>query len=110
MRAYELKRGWAKQIGGGGLKAIAASAFGSATEGPDGKVVASFGACKRLTTWTDGKSLFVEMEMNPGVPDDVARQTISAYNGFLEQATGLDAKSRQRKARQSAKANLKDQA
>jgi len=103
MRAYELKRGWAKNIAGGGLKALAAAAFGSAAE-EGGKVTASFGAISKLTAWTDGKSLFVDTEMNPGVADDVARSTITAFNGFLEQATGFDAKQRAKRAQQSAKA------
>ena len=103
MRAYELKRGWAKTITGENLKALAATAFGSATE-EGGKVFASFGAISKLTAWTDGKSLFVDTEMNAGVADDVARTTIIAFNGFLEQATGYSAKERGKRAQQSAKA------
>ncbi len=100
MRAYELKRGWAKNLAGGGLKALAAAAFGSATE-EGGKVVASFGAISRLTAWTDGKSLFVDTVMDAGVADDVARSTITAYNAFLEQATGLNTKERKKRAKKS---------
>src|SRR5437867_11651189 len=100
MRGYELRRGWAKTIAGDGLRAVAADAFGTADEA-DGKVVASFGACRRLTAWTDGKSLFVDTEMNPGVPDDVARTTISTFNRFLEAATGYNAKERAKRAQQS---------
>jgi hypothetical protein len=109
MRAYELRRGWAKKLGGGSLKALAASAFGSASE-EAGKVVARFGACARLTAWTDGKSLFVDTEMTANVPDDVARSTITAFNAFLEQATGYNAKERAKRAQQSAKAGQKETA
>ncbi|OGS49804.1 MAG: hypothetical protein A3K65_04825 [Euryarchaeota archaeon RBG_16_68_12] len=109
MRAYELRRGWAKRLGGGNLKALAASAFGSATE-EAGKVVTSFGACTRLTAWTDGRSLFVDTEMNTSVPDDVARSTITAFNAFLEQATGYKTKERAKRAQQSAKAGQKETA
>ena len=103
MRSYQLRRGWGKRLAGDSLRAIAASVLGSADEA-GGKVVASFGACTRLTAWTDGKALFVETEMNPGVPDDVAAKTISTFNRFLEQATGYSAKERAKRAQQSAKA------
>jgi len=70
----------------------------------NGKVVASFGAITRLTAWTDGKSLFVVTEMDAGVPDDVARKTISAFNRFLEAATGYASKDRKKQAEKSARA------
>jgi hypothetical protein len=108
MRSYQLRRGWGKRIAGGGLRAVAAEALGSAEE-RDGKVVASFGACTRLTAWTDGKALFVETEMNPSVPDDVARDTISAFNRFLESATGYSSKERAKRAQQSAKAGATEE-
>jgi hypothetical protein len=40
--------------------------------------------------------------MNPKVPEDVQRDTISRYNRFLEAATGYSAKERARKLRKSA--------
>jgi hypothetical protein len=107
MRAYELRRGWAKNLAGDNLREIAAETFGSAkTE--DSKVVASFGACTRLTAWTDGKSLFVETEMNRQVDNETAGKTISAFNRFLEAATGYDVKERAKRAQQSAKAGAGD--
>ena len=109
MRSYELRRGWAKKLAGGNLRTVAAATLGSADEA-GGKVVASFGACRRLTAWTDGKSLFVETEMNPGVPDDVAAQTISSFNRFLEGATGYSSKERAKRAQQSAKAGAREDA
>lgn len=103
MRAYELRRGWAKNLAGDNLRSIGAETFGSAKV-EDGKVVASFGACTRLTVWTDGKSLFVETEMNPQVDNETAQKTISAFNRFLEAATGYSSKDRAKRAQQSAKA------
>jgi len=103
MRAYELRRGWGKTIAGDGLRRVAGEVFGAA-DAVDGKVTASFGACTRLTAWTDGKALFVETEMNPGVPNDVAQETIRAFNRFLEAATGYTSKERAKRAQQSAKA------
>lgn len=102
MRAYELRRGHGKNLEGDKLRGIAADAFGSATaEG--GKVVISFGAIDRMTVWTDGKQLCVEMAMRPGVPDDVATDTITRNNRFLEAATGYSAKERSKRAQKAAK-------
>ena len=103
MRAYELRRGWAKNVAGESLRGIAAEMFGSA-ETRDGKVVASFGAATRITAWTDGESLFVDTEMNPQVDNETAGKTITAFNRFLEAATGYNAKERAKRAQQSAKA------
>ncbi|TLZ67238.1 MAG: hypothetical protein E6K16_01080 [Methanobacteriota archaeon] len=107
MRAYELRRGWSKNLAGDNLRTIAAEAFGSA-ETKDGKVVASYGAATRIVAWTDGKLLFVETEMNPKVDNETAGKTISAFNRFLEAATGYNAKERAKKAQQSAKAGTKE--
>lgn len=103
MRAYELRRGHGKNLEGDRLRAIAADAFGAATV-DGGKVVASFGAIDKLTAWTDGKQLFVEMTMKTGVPDDLATDTIARNNRFLEAATGYTAKERSKRAQQQAKA------
>lgn len=102
MQTYELRRGWGKQIEGRSLRTLVEAVFGPALEA-DGKVVTSFGALAKLTTWTDGKSLFVETVMNPQVPEDVARTTISAYNQFLEKGTGYTTKERAKRAQAKAK-------
>ncbi len=102
MRAYELRRGHAKKIDGDALTAIAAEAFGSASS-EGGKVIVSYGAIEKLTAWTDGKQLFVDMTMKPGVPDDMATETISRNNRFLEAATGYTAKERGKRAQEAAK-------
>ncbi|HYM39390.1 MAG TPA: DUF5611 family protein [Thermoplasmata archaeon] len=102
MRAYELRRGQGKKLEGDGLRAIAAETFGSANV-EDAKVVASFGAIEKLIAWTDGKQLFVDMVMKPGVPDELATETISRNNRFLEAATGYTAKERGKKAQGAAK-------
>lgn len=105
MRSYELRRGQAKKIEGDQLRAIAETAFGSASV-EDGKVVLSFGAIEKLTAWTDGKQLFVDMSMKTGVPDALATETISRNNRFLEAATGYSAKERGKKAQVAAKKSL----
>ncbi len=102
MRAYELRRGHAKNLEGDKLRTVAADAFGSA-DAEGGKVVVSFGAIEKLTAWTDGKKLFVDMAMKAGVPDEVASDTIARNNRFLEAATGYTAKERSKRAQQAAK-------
>lgn len=102
MRSYELRRGHGKNLEGDGLRAIAAETFGSAVAEGD-KVVVAFGAIEKLTTWTDGKRLFVDMSMKADVPDAVATDTITRNNRFLEAATGYTAKERAKKAQQAAK-------
>jgi hypothetical protein len=102
MRDYELRRGVSKALEGDGLRKIAADVFGEAAT-DDGKVVASFGALDRMVAWTDGKRLFVDTTMKSGVPDDVATNTIKAFNAFLERATGYTAKERGKRAQAAAK-------
>lgn len=102
MREYELRRGVAKTLEGDGLRKLAAETFPEA--GMDGdKVLVSFGAIERMAAWTDGKRLFVDTTMKPGVPDHVATETIKAFNSFLEKATGYTAKERSKKAQEAAK-------
>jgi len=101
MREYELKRGTGKTLEGDGLRKIAADVFRDV--GTDGaKVIVSHGALEKMVVWTDGKKLFVDTTMKPGVPDSVATDTIKAYNAFLERATGLTAKERGKRAKEAA--------
>lgn len=65
-------------------------------------VVAYWGAVERLSTRAVGKSLGVELVMNPKVDTSVAQETIRRYNAFLEDATGFNAKERAKRLRKSA--------
>ncbi len=94
-----MKRGGAKALAGDGLRRLVAEVFGTSWE-EDGKVVASFGALRTLTTWTDGKDLFVETVMDPTVDTLTASETIRRYNGFLERATGHTSKERKKRAKE----------
>lgn len=105
MRDYELRRGVGKNLEGDGLRKIAADVFGQA--GVDGqKITVSFGALESLVVWTDGKRLFLETTMKKGVPDQVATDTIKAFNVFLERATGYTAKERGKRVQKAAKEGL----
>ena len=102
MQQYELRRGHQKNIEGPKLKSILFEVFGTAEE-KDGALHASFGAIDSLKVWSDGKSLFLDTKMNTQVSDEVASQTVRAFNRFLEQATGYTAKERGRRAQKKAK-------
>ncbi len=103
MQEYEVRRGHQENIQPDKLKGHMQTAFGNADE-KDGKVVATFGALKEIKAWPAAKNvLAVDTTMNKDVPDDVALNTIKAYNSFLEAATGYTAKERGKRAQKKAK-------
>ena len=102
MQQYDIKRGSQDNLQKDKLKSTMLEIFGKADES-DGRLVTSFGALKELKVWSEGKKLFVDTTMDPGVSNDVAAQTIKAYNTFLERVTGLTAKERGKKAQKAAK-------
>lgn len=65
-------------------------------------VEATFGALEKLVVRPEGRTLSVEVRMNPRVEDAVARETIARYNRFLEAVTGFNSKERARRLRKSA--------
>ena len=85
------------------LGSLCRSVFGSA-ESSEGAVVTKFGALARLSARPDGKELWVEVTMDPQVPDELQRETVRRYNRFLEEATGYSSKERARRLRKSATA------
>ncbi len=102
MQTYQIKRGQGKALERDGLRNLVEEAFEQARmEG--GRVHASFGALASLTTWADTRTLYVDTEMRRDVADEVAKQTIRAYNLFLERATGYTAKERGKRAQGRAK-------
>lgn len=104
MRAYEARRGVGETLLGGGLRQLAAEIFGSSSQEGD-RVVVSFGALRTLRAWTDGKTVWVETEMDSSVDTTIASDTIRRYNAFLERATGYTAKQRGKREQQRAKAS-----
>src|SRR4030065_2085025 len=102
MQQYEIKRGLQKNLQKDKLKVTLQAVFGKAEE-KDGKMVSSFGALKELKAWGEGKKLCVDTTMDTSVSDDIAAQTIKAYNTFLERVTGLTSKERGKKAQNAAK-------
>jgi hypothetical protein len=103
MQEYEVRRGHQENIEQTRLKAHMQEVFGNVEE-KDGKLVSSFGALTEITAWPGKKNiLIVDTKMNPTVADDVAQQTIKAYNTFLERATGFTSKERGKRAQKKAK-------
>lgn len=103
MRTYELKRGHFKKIEGQKLFDLVRESFGDANAEEE-KISASFGALTKIVVWTDGKFLVIDTGMNKNVDNETARETINAFNKFLEKATGFTAKERAKRAQKAAKA------
>ncbi len=103
MQEYEVRRGHQENIEPTKLRGHMQDIFGNVAE-KDGKLVSSFGALKEITAWPGKKNaLMVNTVTDPTVADDVAQQTIKAYNTFLERATGFTAKERGKRAQKKAK-------
>ncbi len=102
MQEYELRRGLQENVSPEKLKEAMQEIFGNVEQRED-KFVSSYGALKELVAWGCKKSLCVETKMELGVADDIAGNTIKAYNTFLERVTGYSAKERGKRAQKKAK-------
>jgi hypothetical protein len=103
MKEFDIKRGHFKKIDGDGLKQLMAETFDDAQESDDG-LVASWGALEKLTVQLKGKTtLCVDTKMRTDVTEDEATETIKRYNGFMEAATGFNAKERKKRSEKKAK-------
>jgi hypothetical protein len=104
MHEYEVRRGQYDNVKVDTLKGSMKDIFGNA-EAREGKLFTSFGGLKELWAWPGekGKSLCVETKMDPTVDNETAQKTIKAYNNFLEQVTGYNAKERGKRAQKAAK-------
>ncbi|MFQ6060466.1 MAG: DUF5611 family protein [Thermoplasmata archaeon] len=102
MQAFDIKRGHLKNIEGEKLKQLVQDVFGDAEEN-EGRIETSFGALRRLTVWTEGSVLFVDTEMQKGIDDSTALETIQLYNSFMERATGFTSKQRRDRLQKRAR-------
>ncbi len=105
---YDVKRGHFENIEGDKLKGLMDETFKEVyeeeDEGEEKLVVEEDGAIAHLEVWTEGRTgLWVDLEMNKDVDDDLAMKTISKWNDFLEEATGFTAKERKKRAKKKAK-------
>lgn len=101
MQNYPVRTSHRGNLDPAALEQLLRTHFGSAVAGGGG-VSASYGAIAKLTVRPNGRELAVDVAMNPKVPEDVARETITRYNRFLEEATGYSAKERARRLRKTA--------
>lgn len=102
MQAYDVKRGHGKTLEGDGLRSLLEEVFGEVTEA-EGVLHVRQGALRDLTAWYDGKTLYVDTNMERDVDDATAGATIQAYNAFLQRATGFTAKQRRQRVQKKAK-------
>ena len=115
MEKFSVKRGLVKQIGGNaGLAKLATQYFDDVNANSDGEFTASYGILTKVTGNfdSDGK-LVVDVEQLKG--DELndflaaeggrqqAMESRKRWSGFLDQATGYNAKQRGDKAKEEAK-------
>lgn len=100
---YEIKKGHYSEIEGEGLKNILNEVFGEVAHEGD-LFVSSYGALTRIESKIlDKTSLLVKTQTDPGVPGEVASETIRRFNFFLERATGFTSKQRRDRLQKKAK-------
>ena len=115
MEKFSVKRGLVKQIGGNaGLAKLATEYFDGVNANSDGEFTASFGILTRVSGHfdKDGK-LVVDVEQLKGEAlgdflgsdggREQAMESRKRWSGFLDQATGYNAKQRGDKAKEEAK-------
>ena len=115
MEKFSVKRGLVKQIGGNaGLAKLATEYFDNVNVNSDGEFTASFGILTKVSGQfdSDGK-LAVDVEQLKGeaLSDflssdggrEQAMESRKRWSGFLDQATGYNAKQRGDKAKEEAK-------
>ena len=115
MEKFSVKRGLIKQIGGNaGLAKLATEYFDNVNVNSDGEFTASFGILTKVSGQfdSDGK-LAVDVEQLKGeaLSDflssdggrEQAMESRKRWSGFLDQATGYNAKQRGDKAKEEAK-------
>lgn len=115
MEKFSVKRGLIKQIGGNaGLAKLATEYFDDVKANSDGEFTASFGILTKVSAHfdSDGK-LSVDVEQLKGEAlgeflsgdggREQAMESRKRWSGFLDQATGYNAKQRGDKAKEEAK-------
>jgi hypothetical protein len=103
MTEYDVRKTHRENLQLDRLKALMQESFGG-VQVREGKLVSSYGALKELVAWPSGKdTLGIETSMEPGVDNEVAQNTVRAYNTFLERATGYTSKERSKRLQKKAK-------
>jgi hypothetical protein len=97
---FEVKRGHAKNIEGGKLGGVLKAAFGNVKDLGGGKFEATLGPLT-VQTWIEGKSIVFESNNPTTIDDKTATEVVRARNQFLQNATGLSAKERVKRAKKA---------
>lgn len=104
MTAFDIKKGWYKNIDGDGLETMMQQIFGCVKK--DGNVLVSkYGVLARIEAEIMSKEeLRVDTVNAEGAMDDAAiLDTKRKLNEFLEKSTGFDVKARKKRAQDKAK-------
>lgn len=111
MQSFEVKRGHGKTLEDGGLKNLMEEQFGSVENPEETLFNASFKALKSITVeFRSIKEIGVETETdNEASPED-SLAAHQAYNRFMENVTGFNAKQRVDRAKAKAKREAKAEA
>ena len=108
MQTFEIKRGHGKTLEDGGLKNMMEEEFGSVKDDDESTFNASFKALKSITVeFRSIKEIGVETETdNDATPED-SLAAHQAYNKFMQNVTGFNAKQRVDRAKARAKKEAK---
>ena len=108
MQTFEIKRGHGKTLDNGGLKKLMEEEFGSVDNSDDTTFNASFKALTSIVVEHRSiKEIGVETETdNEASPED-SLDAHQAYNRFMQNVTGFNAKQRVDRAKARAKKEAK---
>ena len=106
---FDIKKGWYAKIEGDNLRQLMESVFGNAKVEGD-VVVSSYGLMSRIEAKVVSKSVMDVTTVNiadaGSAPDETILDSKRKLNVFLEEATGFDAKARQKRAKDKAKKGM----
>ena len=108
MQTFEIKRGHGKTLDNGGLKKLMEEEFGS-VDNPEGSTFnASFKALTSIVVEHRSiKEIGVETETNNDASPEDSLDAHQAYNRFMQNVTGFNAKQRVDRAKARAKKEAK---
>ena len=108
MQTFEIKRGHGKTLEDGGLKNMMEEEFGSVKDDDESTFNASFKALKSITVeFRSIKEIGVETETDNDASPEDSLAAHQAYNKFMQNVTGFNAKQRVDRAKARAKKEAK---
>ena len=108
MQTFEIKRRHGKTLEDGGLKNMMEEEFGSVKNNDESTFNASFKALKSITVeFRSIKEIGVETETDNDASPEDSLSAHQAYNKFMQNVTGFNAKQRVDRAKARAKKEAK---